>query len=202
MVPTGSLFAADDLQYNDPMIFLASKSPRRQALLRQIHVDFELIDVEVPEVPGAGEKPSDYVIRIALEKAQTGFKQLQRQDALVLAADTAVVIDKKILGKPRDRNDGLAMLNRLSGRTHQVFSAVALVNAVGENFDLSVSEVTFREISNEERELYWDSGEPADKAGAYAIQGIAAVFIRHLNGSYSGVMGLPLYETGRLLAAR
>lgn len=184
------------------MIFLASKSPRRHQLLRQIHVDFLRVDVEVPEHPVVNEKPSDYVVRIARAKAQAGFKKLQQQDALVLAADTAVVIDRMILGKPRDRNDGLAMLARLSGRTHQVFSGVALATSVGESFDLSVSEVTFREISTEERELYWDSGEPADKAGAYAIQGIGAIFIRHMNGSYSGVMGLPLYETGRLLAAR
>ncbi|MBN1379531.1 MAG: septum formation inhibitor Maf [Gammaproteobacteria bacterium] len=184
------------------MIFLASRSPRRQDLLRQIHVDFELVDVDVPEVPIEGEKPSDFVLRLARAKARVGFQQLQLQDALVLAADTAVVIDRIILGKPRDRNEGLAMLGRLSGRTHQVFSAVALVSAVAESADLSVSEVTFREISTEERELYWDSGEPADKAGAYAIQGIAAIFIKQLSGSYSGVMGLPLYETGRLLAAR
>ena len=184
------------------MIFLASRSPRRQELLRQIHVEYKLVDVDVPEEPLAGEKPSDFVLRVALAKAQAGFRQLQMQDALVLAADTAVVIDRKILGKPRDRNDGLAMLGRLSGRTHQVYCGVALVSSVGESFDLSVSDVTFREISTEERELYWDSGEPADKAGGYAIQGIAAIFIKHLNGSYSGVMGLPLYETGKLLAAR
>jgi septum formation protein len=184
------------------MIFLASKSPRRQELLRQIHVDFELVDVEVPEIPFPGEKPLAFVVRMALAKARAGYKQLQRQDALVLAADTAVVIDGMILGKPRDRNDGLSMLGRLSGRTHKVFSGVALVSAVGDSVDLSVSDVTFREISTQERELYWDSGEPADKAGGYAIQGIAAVFIKHLQGSYSGVTGLPLYETGKLLAAR
>jgi septum formation protein len=184
------------------MIFLASHSPRRQALLRQIHVDFELVDVSVPEDPVAEEKPADFVVRLALAKARAGFRKLRSTDALVLAADTAVVIDHMILGKPNDRNDGLAMLDRLSGRTHRVFSGVALVSSTGESFDLSVSEVTFREISTEERELYWDSGEPADKAGGYAIQGIAAIFIKHLNGSYSGVMGLPLYETGKLLAAR
>lgn len=169
--------------------------------MRQIHVDFELVDVSVPEDPVAGEKPADFVVRLALAKARAGFLKLQSPDALVLAADTAVVIDHMILGKPGDRSDGLAMLGRLSGRTHQVFSGIALVGSTGESSDLSVSEVTFREISTEERELYWDSGEAADKAGGYAIQGIAAIFIKHLNGSYSGVMGLPLYETGRLLAA-
>lgn len=184
------------------MIYLASGSPRRIELLRQIRVDFELIDIEVPEQPLDQEKPEDYVLRIALAKARAGYQTLQLPDAQVLAADTAVVIDRMILGKPCDRNDGLAMLGRLSGRTHQVYSGVALVGAVGETKDLSVSDVTFREISTEERELYWDSGEPSDKAGSYAIQGIGAIFVKHLNGSYSGVMGLPLYETGRLLAAR
>ena len=183
------------------MIFLASRSPRRYELLKQIQIDFELLDIEVPEQPLAGEAPADYVQRVALEKARAGYQAAAEKQARVLGADTEVVVDGVIFGKPRDKSDGLAMLAQLSGRKHQVFSAVALVSAAGEEVDLSVSEVTFRKISAEERERYWDTGEPADKAGAYGIQGIAALFVQHLSGSYSGVMGLPLYETGKLLSA-
>ncbi len=183
------------------MLYLASKSPRRQQLLQQIHVDFQLLDTEIDETPAANEAPAAFVKRMATQKAQAGRGCLEDKQALVLAADTIVVIDDLILGKPRDRNDALSMLTRLSGRTHQVMTAVSLASAIAVQTQLSVSEVTFREVSTEERELYWDSGEPVDKAGAYAIQGIAAVFIKHLSGSYSGVMGLPLYETGKLLAS-
>ncbi len=182
------------------MIYLASKSPRRQELLRQIQVEFELLDVNVPEQPQDGEVARDYVVRVALEKATAGFQSLDLPEARVLGADTEVVIDDMILGKPRDRTDGLAMLNRLSGRTHLVYSAVALVTATSTRTEVAVSEVTFRKTPAEELERYWESGEPADKAGAYGIQGIAAIFIEHLSGSYSGVMGLPLYETGKLLS--
>lgn len=184
------------------MIYLASQSPRRAELLRQIHVEFQIIDLDIPEEVRPGEQPEQFVRRVALDKARAGYRRVQAGDAIVLGADTAVVIDDDILGKPRDRDDALTMLERLSGRTHRVYSGVALVGAFGEDAALSVSEVHFREIGADERELYWDSGEPADKAGAYAIQGIGAVFVKHLSGSYSGVMGLPLYETGRLLAAR
>ena len=182
------------------MIYLASKSPRRRELLNQIHVEFECIDVNVSEHVQSNEQPEQYVQRIALEKAQAGYKSVQKPYTSVLGADTSVVIDNLILGKPKDRDDALAMLMRLSRRTHKVFTAVALVGEAGESVELSVSKVTFRELSMQECELYWETGEPADKAGAYAIQGIAALFITSLSGSYSGVMGLPLYETGRLLA--
>jgi septum formation protein len=184
------------------MIYLASKSPRRAELLRQIHVAFEPVDVDIPEQAAPGEAPEAYVRRVALEKARAGGRRLQSPEAAVLGADTAVVIDGAILGKPRDRDDALAMLARLSGRSHRVFSAVALTSGAGEDSAVSVSEVRFREIGADERQWYWDTGEPADKAEAYAIQGLGAVFVKHLSGSYSGVMGLPLYETGRLLAGR
>lgn len=184
------------------MIYLASKSPRRAELLRQIHVDFQSIDTDISEQLAADEAPEPYVSRMALEKARAGYRRLSLDSAVVLGADTAVVIDNAILGKPRDRSDALSMLARLSGRTHRVFTAVTLVGAFGADSALSVSEVTFREVSADERELYCDSGEPLGKAGAYAIQGMGAIFVKHLSGSYSGVMGLPLYETGKLLAAR
>lgn len=183
------------------MLYLASKSPRRRELLQQIRVEFECVDIDVPEMPAAGEKAQDYAVRVARAKAKAGYESLRDREAWVLGADTVVTIDGLILGKPRDRGDGLRMLTRLSGRTHTVITAVVLTGFGTELLEVSCSEVTFREISVEERELYWQSGEPADKAGGYAIQGIAAVFVKHLSGSYSGVVGLPLYETGKLLAA-
>jgi septum formation protein len=183
------------------MIYLASKSPRRRELLEQIRVEFECVDVDVPETPGAGEKPQDYAVRVARAKARAGYERLKKPEVWVLGADTVVTIDGLILGKPGERNDGLRMLSRLSGRTHTVITAVTLAGPGAELLEVSRSEVTFREISAVEQELYWQSGEPADKAGGYAIQGIAAVFVKHLTGSYSGVVGLPLYETGKLLAA-
>lgn len=181
------------------MLYLASKSPRRSELLKQIGVPHQLLNVCIDETLRLGESPAAYVIRLALEKAQAGYAALSGQPGLpVLGADTAVVIENKILGKPRDRTDALEMLATLSGRTHQVFSGIAMV---GEYSDtrLSVSEVTFRQIGSAEAEAYWATGEPTDKAGGYAVQGRGAVFIRELRGSYSGVMGLPLYETAELL---
>lgn len=184
------------------MLYLASKSPRRRELLKQIQLEFECLDVDVPEEALSGESPEDYVSRLALDKAWAGYQQLRQPDAVVLGADTAVVIDDLILGKPRDRDDALAMLGRLSGRRHSVFSGVALLGAFGRQAAVSKTEVCFRTISEEERQWYWQTGEPADKAGAYAIQGIAAIFIESIDGSYSGVMGLPLFETAGLLAQR
>lgn len=183
------------------MLYLASKSPRRRELLRQIRVEFECVDVDVPEIPAAGEKPRDYAVRVSRAKARAGYERLRDRGSWVLGADTVVTIDGLILEKPRDRDDALRMLSRLSGRTHTVITAVALAGPGPELLEVSQSEVTFRDIGAEEQELYWQSGEPADKAGAYAIQGLAGVFVKHLSGSYSGVVGLPLYETGRLLAA-
>ncbi|MDQ5909839.1 MAG: dTTP/UTP pyrophosphatase [Pseudomonadota bacterium] len=181
-------------------IYLASASPRRRELLRQIGVSYRLLRIEVDETPGAGESPDDYVARLALAKAQFGCAALgRRQPAPVLGADTAVVVDDVILGKPRDREDGLAMLARLSGREHQVLSAVAVATSTRNAVKVQESRVWFRNLSPVECAAYWDSGEPRDKAGGYGIQGRAATFITHLHGSYSGVMGLPLFETAELL---
>ncbi len=182
-------------------IYLASASPRRRELLEQIGIRYQRLSVDVPEVREEGESPEMYVLRVALEKARAGCACLVVGDtAPVLGADTAVVIDGEVLGKPRDRADALTMLSRLSGRSHQVLSAVAVMGAEGEEYSrLSVNAVRFREIGAQELEAYWETGEPADKAGAYAVQGRAAVFIERIEGSYSAVMGLPLFETAQLL---
>jgi septum formation protein len=190
-----------------PVVILASASPRRTELLLQIGVSHRVVPAQIDERRAAGEPIEDCVRRLAKNKA------LEVQVALaavagattavefaVLGADTAVVIDDDLLGKPRDRADALAMLARLSGRWHQVLSAVALASAHGMQCTVSRSEVRFRALSERECALYWDSGEPCDKAGAYAIQGLGAGFVQELRGSYSGVVGLPLFETARLLA--
>ena len=181
-------------------IYLASASPRRRELLRQIGVVYRLLRIEIDETPLAGENPDNYVYRLALAKAQAGCAALgRRQPAPVLGADTAVVVDDAILGKPRDREEGLAMLARLSGREHQVLSAVALATPTRNAVKVQESGVRFRPLTLAECAAYWDSGEPCDKAGSYGIQGQAAAFIADLRGSYSGVMGLPLFETAELL---
>jgi septum formation protein len=181
-------------------VYLASLSPRRQKLLSQIGISFELLKVRVDETYRRGETPEQHVIRLALAKAKAGLESLQGRPLLpVLGADTMVVVDQKILGKPRDRDDGLAMLAALSGREHCVLSAVALVAGTRRATRLQKSWVRWRELSPTECQAYWNTGEPLDKAGAYAIQGRAAAFITELKGSYSGVMGLPLFETTELL---
>lgn len=181
-------------------IYLASGSPRRRELLTQIGVIHEPLAVTVDEMPMINEDPAAYVTRLALAKARTGWDALGiRAPRPVLGADTAVVIDGKILGKPRNREDGLEMLAALSGRGHRVLSAVAVVAGSREAVRMQESRVWFRELSPAECRAYWDTGEPADKAGGYAIQGRGAIFIRNLQGSYSGVMGLPLFETSELL---
>ncbi len=184
---------------NTAVICLASRSPRRRELLHQIGVDFDVIDVDVDEQRGPQESAEAFVARVALDKARAGRSALPAGSSMpVLGADTAVVIDDDVLGKPRDGTDAARMLSLLSGRTHRVLTAVALV-AGRETVCVSTSKVTFRTLGDAECAAYWASGEPADKAGAYAIQGLAAVFISRLEGSYSGVMGLPLYETATLL---
>jgi len=183
-----------------PQIYLASQSPRRRALLDQIALHYQVLGIQVHEVVRADESPADYVQRVALDKARAGWRHEDRSaNRPVLGADTEVVVDDAVLGKPQGREQGLAMLRRLSGRSHRVLSAVALVEGARERVALSVSEVTFRRLTEPELCAYWDSGEPADKAGAYAIQGLGAVFVARLAGSFSGVMGLPLFETARLL---
>ena len=187
---------------SNSLIYLASASPRRSALLDQIGVAHRIQPVDVDETARGGEPPDEYVRRLAVLKAETLWQKLaaaQRQP--VLGADTAVVLDYEILGKPRDEQDCVRMLNLLSARTHQVFTAVAVRASDGCQSSVNVSDVTFRKLTDEEIRHYWRSGEPADKAGAYAVQGRAALFIERIAGSYSGIMGLPLFETGRLLAA-
>jgi len=187
------------VQSGAPLVCLASLSPRRQELLTQIGVTHVVSAADIDEAVHPGEAPADYVVRVACAKARA--VRARGTQLPVLAADTTVVIDGLILAKPRDRTEGIAMLARLSGRTHQVLTAVALASATGVAFRLSASEVRLRELTSEECAAYWATGEPRDKAGGYAIQGRGALFIEHLSGSYSGVVGLPLYETGQLLAA-
>jgi septum formation protein len=183
-------------------VYLASVSPRRQQLLKQIGVPFQILNVEIDESVGATEDPPSYVTRLAAAKAGAGLRLSEARGLLarpVLAADTTVVIDGEILGKPLNGEDGRRMLRLLSGRTHEVLTAVALATPSGLASRLSRSEVTFRAIGAAEARDYWDSGEPRDKAGGYAIQGYGAVFVADMRGSYSGVMGLPLYETAEFL---
>ena len=189
-----------------PVVILASASSRRAELLLQIGVPHRVVPAQIDERRAAGEPIEDCVRRLAKNKALevrvalAAVAGAAAVELAVLGADTAVVIDDDLLGKPRDRADALAMLARLSGRWHQVLSAVALASANGMQCSLSRSEVRFRALSARECAVYWDSGEPCDKAGAYAIQGLGATFVQELRGSYSGVVGLPLFETARLLA--
>jgi septum formation protein len=181
-------------------LILASASPRRSELLRQLGVEFSVQPTDIDERVRADEKPQDYVRRMALEKAAAGKGFIAAgSNECVLAADTAVVIDGRILGKPRDREDALEMLCSLSAAKHLVMSGVAVCNDDSMRDVMSITEVTFGVVTPQQAAAYWDSGEPCDKAGAYAIQGQGAVFVRTLAGSYSGVVGLPLYETAELL---
>jgi septum formation protein len=183
-----------------PFVYLASGSPRRRELLTQIGVPFQLLNVAVDESVVAGEAAEDYVARVAHLKALAGLRARPTGETTpVLAADTSVVLDGAVLVKPTDRADGERMLHRMSGRTHFVLTAVVLAGAEGVQSRLSRSEVRFRDVSAAEVAAYWDTGEPHDKAGGYAIQGAGAVFVADLRGSFSGVMGLPLYETAELL---
>lgn len=183
-------------------LVLASASPRRSALLTQIGIPHEIVPARIEERRQASEAIECCVLRLAEQKA---LEVLTRSGTAlpVLAADTAVVLDDEMLGKPTDRAAAVAMLSRLSGREHTVLSAVAVAvaGAGPVRAALSRSEVRFRPLMTSEAEAYWASGEPCDKAGAYAIQGLGAVFVQGLRGSYSGVMGLPLFETASLLAA-
>jgi len=182
-------------------IYLASRSPRRRELLGQIGVRFAVVEADTDETRLPGEHPEDYVLRLAVAKARAAREMIPpRERRPVLGADTAVVIGEQILGKPRTREESLVMMQLLSGRAHRVLTAVALISEDGERTDLSESRVTFRALDESEALGYWHTGEPRDKAGGYAIQGYGALFVSGLNGSYSGVMGLPLFETGRLLA--
>jgi septum formation protein len=191
-------------------IFLASRSPRRRELLKQIAIPYEPVLLrqdltrgnDVDESPIENEPPRDYVLRIAVAKAQIANHYLgKRAMALrpVLAADTTVVCAGRIIGKPVDRDDAKRILRELAGREHEILSAVAVCSGFRIEQALSVSRVWFRGLSEDEIRRYVATGEPLDKAGAYAIQGRAAVFVQHMEGSYSGIMGLPLAETAELL---
>ena len=196
--------------YADQKIYLASKSPRRRELLRQIGVEFEILMLRedsgrhgaVDETPFPGEDPEIYVKRITREKAKAGWSAvLSRKLPMrpILAADTTVSIDGKILGKPADADEAMDMLRSLSGRTHHVLTAIAVIANEDMTEAFSRSEVKFAELSDASLHAYCASNEPYDKAGAYGVQGHAAQFIEHISGSYSGIMGLPLFETARLL---
>ncbi|MEM8497536.1 MAG: Maf family protein [Pseudomonadota bacterium] len=180
------------------MIYLASKSPRRQELLRQIGVQFEQLAVDIDETKRGNETPQQYVVRMAIEKAAAGRTTASKPLA-VLSADTSVVLDEDCLGKPDDEKHACQMLRRLSGREHKVMSAVAVDYNNQVVARLSTTVVMFKPLSDEEISSYWCTGEPVDKAGSYAIQGKAAAFIERISGSYSGVVGLPLFETEQLL---
>ena len=182
------------------MLHLASRSPRRSELLARLGLDFGVLDIDIPEQRQPGEAPDDYGRRVAREKAGAGLlKVMAVPGAVVLGADTEVVLDDEVFGKPSDDADAVAMLRRLSGRTHRVITAVSLVSASRELQAVSISDVTFAPLSDAEITAYVATGEPRGKAGGYAIQGYAQAFITHLSGSYSGVMGLPLHETATML---
>jgi septum formation protein len=184
------------------MLYLASQSPRRRELLGQLGATFSVLDVNIVEKRAIDEAPQDYVQRVARDKAKEGLASLdtdKRATAVVLGADTEVVLDGDVFGKPDDAADAAAMLRRLSGRTHEVISAVWLVSTERETGEVCVSKVRFAVLDDATIDAYVASGEPFGKAGAYAIQGRGATLIEHLEGSYSGVMGLPLFETAWLM---
>ena len=179
-------------------IILASASPRRKELLDQIKVSYRIYPVNLDETPFPNETPLDYVQRVAAEKSAACMAQLKTETP-VLAADTAVILGNVIMGKPKDQADALAMLSQLSGKTHQVYSAISL-RGREHSQAVSITEVTFRRLTEREMLDYWHSGEPVDKAGSYAIQGMGGLFVESIKGSFSGVVGLPLFETAELLS--
>lgn len=184
-------------------LYLASQSPRRAELLRQIGVQFQQFNVGVPELHTQGESPEAYVTRLAKDKAQAGWQYIESKGMAtqpVLGSDTVVVCDQHILEKPTDLQHAIEILSMLSARSHRVLSAVAVVDASRCECSVSSTEVTFKDITRAEIERYWATGEPADKAGAYGIQGLGAVFVEAISGSYSNVVGLPLEKTVQLLA--
>jgi septum formation protein len=181
-------------------IVLASASDRRKILLEQMGVVFDVLAVDVDETPKIQEPPLLYVQRLAELKARTGFQKI-KNSLPVLGADTSVVFENQILGKPRDAQHAVEILMLLSGKKHHVMTSVAMINQERLLSFVSTTEVSFDEITPAQAQAYWQTGEPADKAGAYAIQGLAAMWVKEIKGSYSGVMGLPLYETAQLLKA-
>jgi septum formation protein len=184
---------------SNPCLYLASASPRRSALLTQIGLDHRIEPVHIDESILEGERPADYVCRLSAAKAHA-LKVKLPEAALCLGADTCVALGDEIFGKPADETDCVRMLLALSGRTHQVHTAVTVCRGTHSRTVLSSSDVQFRALTRAECIAYWRTGEPRDKAGAYAIQGRAALFVQQIRGSYSGIVGLPLFETAQLLA--
>jgi septum formation protein len=184
-------------QKTRPVLRLASASPRRRQLLDLIGVPHVVTPADIDETPRPDEGAGDYVMRLAREKAEAVWAR--HQDLPVLAADTTVVVDNEILGKPESADEARAMLTKLSGRAHFVHTGIALRTVHGVEVDISSTDVDFAPLTDDMIRAYWDSGEPQGKAGAYAIQGLGAVFVRDVAGSYTGVMGLPLFETAEML---
>lgn len=180
------------------MLILASQSPRRAELLTQLGVQFSQYSADIDETPKQGEKPSDYVLRMAQEKSAAGWQKSPKQN-IVLGADTCVVAQGQILGKPQNQVDASRMLNLMSEQTHQVLTAVAVTSQQQKKSVMVTTEVTFGILSQGLIDWYWKTGEPQDKAGGYGIQGLGGQFVKQINGSYSAVVGLPLYETKLLL---
>lgn len=181
-----------------PAIYLASQSPRRKALLSQLGIQFDIISAEIDETPYVNEPPADHVNRLAIEKAKAGW-QVSDKTRAVLGSDTIVVIGQTILGKPKNEQDAINTLLSLSDKTHQVMTSVALVQNEKIQYELVISEVEFGAINAAQALSYWQTGEPKDKAGSYAIQGLGGQFVRRINGNYSAIVGLPLYHTKALL---
>ena len=179
-----------------PVLQLASTSPRRQEILRSLGLTFTVIAVEIDESCLEGETPQQMVLRLAANKAAAAVSE---DSQLVIGADTLVILGDRVLGKPRGMDDAVEMLMKLSGRSHTVLTGVALWSSTGITSALSQTEVRFREIGRDEARAYWHSGEPCDKAGSYAIQGRGGTFVAAISGSYSGVVGLPVYELAELL---
>lgn len=186
---------------SEPIVYLASQSPRRRELLRQIGIPHQLLTVAVPEEIGQGEPGEAYVVRLAVEKALAGWRERPESpvEAVVIGSDTIVVAGDQVLEKPLDQAHGAEMLRQLSGGSHRVMTAVALVKKGEPKVRLSISTVNFRAISEDEIERYWLTGEPKDKAGGYGIQGFGAVFVESIEGCYSTIVGLPLRETHELI---
>lgn len=179
-------------------LVLASGSPRRKELLEQLGYDFDIVLPDIEEIKQANEQARDYVQRLALEKAQAGLA-LAKPDSVVLGSDTVVVCDDQVLEKPNSFEDAKHMLTRLSGRHHQVMTAVSVVSALRQQSVVVITDVWFKPLTQKEIEQYWQSGEPCDKAGGYGIQGLGGRFVTRIEGSYHAVVGLPLFETDQLI---
>mgnify|MGYP001552910772 CR=1 FL=1 len=194
------LYNPKPMNEKNTQIYLASKSPRRKELLEQIAVDFEVISADIDETKLQDESAEDFVLRMAIEKAQAGFDIADAGlKKPTLGSDTVVVVDETVLGKPTNQQESIKMLKLLSGRSHFVYTSVAIVDGKNVISATNRTAVTFKTLEHDEIMAYIATGEPADKAGSYAVQGLAAKFITRIDGSYSGVMGLPIFETAQLL---